>query len=229
MIDVVDDNNNDDDINLNLIKQKSTIIINNDVMEDIEEQIQLGPSPDVLDNTSEIVVLHGYIMLFVIVFPLMPLLATINNYIELRVDFYNLINTQRPVPATAAGLGVWKSVLAAFNIIAVFTNLGILAFRTPLFIGLLNTFNINNNNTNLIIFYFCFVLLLLFIIFVIRIVIDDQTESTREAIGRQEACERHLLMAPVASAARHAAKQAIKHQQIQYDQEQYDQEQKSEL
>merc|ERR1712003_352490 len=174
-------------------------------MTDIETQIKLNPSPDVLDNTAEIVVLHGYIMLFVIIFPLMPLLASLNNYIELRVDYFNLINTQRPIPASAAGLGVWKSVLSCFNIIAVFSNLAILTFRTQLIHELLNRFGFDNDQ-NLIIFYFGMVLLLLFIIFVIRMAIDDKTTSTKEAIARQEACERHLLMAPVQSLARRVVK-----------------------
>ena len=171
------------------------------VLTDIEEQVNLNPSPDVLDNTAEIVVLHGYIMLFVIIFPLMPLLAAINNYIELRVDYFNLINTQRPIPASAAGLGVWKSVLSCFNIIAVFSNMAILTFRTPLIHDILDYFGYDNDY-NLIVFYFCMILFLLLIIFVIRMAIDDKTTSTKEAIARQEACERHLLMAPVQSLVR---------------------------
>jgi len=143
----------------------------------------------------------------VIVFPIMPLLAAVNNYVELRVDFYNLINTQRPIPTTAAGLGVWKSVLSCFNIIAVFTNLGILVFRTELISTMLSDLGVPSGEIALVVFYFSFSLLLLFIIFVIRVVIDDQTESTKEAIARQEACEKHLLMAPVKSAAKQAAKE----------------------
>merc|ERR1712154_525868 len=108
-----------------------------------------------------------------------------------------------PIPASASGLGVWKSVLSTFNIIAVFSNLAYLTFRTPLIHDLLSDFNEKwDNDRNLIIFYFSASLLLLFIIFVIRIVIDDQTVSTKEAIARQEACERHLLMAPVHSMAK---------------------------
>merc|ERR1712129_230741 len=187
---------------------------NVDVMNDINLQMQLGVSPDVLDNTAEVVVLHGYIMLFVIIFPLMPLLASINNYIELRVDFFNLIHTQRPIPASAAGLGVWKSVLSCFNIIAVFSNIAILTFRTPLIHELLNRFGYDSD-LNLIIFYFCMVLFLLFVIFVIRIAIDDKTTSTKEALARQEACERHLLMAPMQTAVRGLVKKQKKLKQSQ--------------
>ena len=134
------------------------------VMNDIEHQIQLGPSPDVLDNTAEIVVLHGYIMLFVIIFPLMPCLASINNYVELRVDLFNLVQAQRPIPASAAGLGVWKAVMSTFHIIAVFSDLAILTFRTPLIHDLLNEFGSKyNTDVNLTIFYFSTCLLLLFI------------------------------------------------------------------
>ena len=38
----------------------------NPIIKDIEEQIKLQVAPSVLDNTAEIVILHGYIMLFVV-------------------------------------------------------------------------------------------------------------------------------------------------------------------
>eukprot|EP01083_Nonionella_stella_P083763 231668_1 len=175
------------------------------ILRDIHDQMQLSPMPDVLDNTAEIVVLHGYIMLFVIIFPIMPLLALINNYMEIRVDFYNLITAQRPIPLSAAGLGVWKTVMSCFNIIAVFSNLAIITFRTSLITNLLRDFGDQYNTTvNLTIFYFCSALGLLFIIFLIRFAVSDYSANTREAIARQNACEKHLLMAPVQKLAQEA-------------------------
>eukprot|EP01084_Bolivina_argentea_P112796 201139_1 len=53
-----------------------------DEYKDILEQSRLRQTPDVLDNTAEIIVLHGYVTLFIVVFPLMPLLGVINNWIE---------------------------------------------------------------------------------------------------------------------------------------------------
>jgi len=194
-------------VNISVERQLSAPLeVNDEVLADIEYQITLGPSPDVLDNTSEIVVFHGYIMLFVIVFPIMPFLVTLNNYIELRVDFYNLLHAQRPVPISAAGLGVWKSVLATFNILAIFTNFGIVVFRTDLMSNLLSDVGAVPSDRNLWIVYFMFVLAMLFVIFVIRVAVDDQSASVKEAIARQEACDRHLLMAPQRAMARTTAK-----------------------
>eukprot|EP00484_Ammonia_sp_Unknown_P021140 CAMPEP_0197037500 /NCGR_PEP_ID=MMETSP1384-20130603/14694_1 /TAXON_ID=29189 /ORGANISM="Ammonia sp." /LENGTH=845 /DNA_ID=CAMNT_0042467813 /DNA_START=23 /DNA_END=2560 /DNA_ORIENTATION=- len=219
----------DDNIDLKIVGQHSinndksvqahhTIRIDNLVMEDIEEQVDLGPSPDVLDNTAEIVILQGYIMLFVIIFPLMPALAAINNYFELRIDFYNLLNSRRPVPGSAAGLGVWKSVLSSFNIIAVFSNLAIITFRTDLIKSLFSDeVGVEGSERNLWIFYFSVVLALLFIIFVIRVAVEDVPTTVSEAISRQEACERHLLMAPVKAAASKAIASARKQKKLSID------------
>jgi hypothetical protein len=48
----------------------------------------------------------GYVTLFVIAFPLAPLLAFLNNLIGIRVDSYKLLfMTQRALPKAAADIG----------------------------------------------------------------------------------------------------------------------------
>ena len=88
------------------------IVISDKIYLDIDKQIFLPQSPNVLDNMAEIVVQYGYITLFFMVFPLMPLLAVLNNFFEQRVDLYSLIHSRRAVPFAAKGIGVWKNVLS---------------------------------------------------------------------------------------------------------------------
>ena len=199
------DNDLTDDEALQLKEKEEQNENQHDIIKDIETQINLSPAPDVLDNTAEIVVLHGYIMLFVVVLPIMPLLAVINNYFEIRVDFYNLIHSQRPIPEASTGLGVWKTVMYSFSVIGIFTNLALLTFRTSLIGNILKEILGNKyvvRNEDLIIFYLVACIVLLFVVLIIWIAIDDQPSSVRKAIARQEACHKHLLMKPVDDLAR---------------------------
>ena len=116
-----------------IVYQWKKMNVTKQMLEDIEYQsFQLSDMPDVLDNTAELVIQYGYIMLFVSIFPLMPLLALVNNYIESRVDYYNLIYSRRCIPFGAYGIGVWKLIIRIGYVVAVFTNMSLLTFRTQI-------------------------------------------------------------------------------------------------
>merc|ERR550534_2883367 len=70
--------------------------------------------------------------MFAIAFPLTPLLALANNYVEFRVDSHNLMSDQRPIPVAAYGVGLWGNVLWIFAYISVLTNWYLLIYRTDL-------------------------------------------------------------------------------------------------
>lgn len=167
-------------------------------MDDILEQSELSISPDVLDNTAEIVVLHGYVTLFIVVFPLMPLLAVINNFVELKVDKYNLLHTQRPVPTAAAGLGVWTKVLTVFAVVSIYSNLALLTFKTDVVTDWLHSavgHNHAENETLLedqLTFFFVTSTLCLFVVIGVRMCIPVISEETANDIARQEVCQREL-------------------------------------
>ena len=163
------------------------------------------PSPDVLDNTAEIVVLHGYIILFIVIFPIMPLLGVFNNIFELRIDFYNFTNCQRPVPIASNGIGVWKMVLSVFNVVAIFSNIGLVVFRTELITQIIPGTN-DDNEWQLIIF-FSTTMFLLFLQFGMKFAIPDQSEKLKDSISRQKICEKHLLLNKIKDVARKMAKQ----------------------
>ena len=65
----------------------------------------------------------GFITIFVAAFPLAPLFALLNNWIEIRLDARKLIcETRRPVADRAQNIGVWHEILDAIVQIAVITN-----------------------------------------------------------------------------------------------------------
>lgn len=65
----------------------------------------------------------GFITLFVASFPLAPLLALINNIIEVRVDAWKLTTQfRRPVAAKAHSIGAWHEILNGIAVLSVVTN-----------------------------------------------------------------------------------------------------------
>ncbi|KAI5251482.1 putative plasma membrane stress response protein [Aureobasidium subglaciale] len=70
------------------------------------------PPYDVQEDTMEMCNQFGYLTMFGVAYPLMPLDFLINNWIELRGDFFKLINEcQRPPPIRSDTIGPLVSAL----------------------------------------------------------------------------------------------------------------------
>ncbi|XP_043307343.1 anoctamin-5 isoform X2 [Cervus elaphus] len=81
----------------------------------------------------ETVIQFGFVTLFVASFPLAPLLALLNNIIEIRVDAWKLTTQyRRPVAAKAHSIGVWQDILYGMAVLSVATNAIIVAFTSDM-------------------------------------------------------------------------------------------------
>ncbi|XP_068595564.1 anoctamin-5 isoform X1 [Brachionichthys hirsutus] len=81
----------------------------------------------------EMVIQFGFITLFVASFPLAPLLALINNIIEVRVDAWKLTTQfRRPVAAKAHIIGAWQEILNGMAVLSVVTNAFIVSFTSDM-------------------------------------------------------------------------------------------------
>ncbi|XP_060742228.1 anoctamin-5 isoform X1 [Tachysurus vachellii] len=81
----------------------------------------------------EMVIQFGFITLFVASFPLAPLLALINNILEVRVDSWKLTTQfRRPVAAKAHSIGAWEEILNMIAVLSVVTNAFIVAFTSDM-------------------------------------------------------------------------------------------------
>ncbi|KAJ3596907.1 hypothetical protein NHX12_003307 [Muraenolepis orangiensis] len=71
----------------------------------------------------EMVIQFSFTTIFVAAFPLAPLLALINNIIEIRLDAIKMVNLERRmVPKKTNDIGIWTEVLEAIGVLAVIAN-----------------------------------------------------------------------------------------------------------
>ncbi|XP_023164830.2 anoctamin-6 isoform X2 [Drosophila hydei] len=79
----------------------------------------------------EMVVQYGFITLFSLAFPLAPLLALINNVMEVRLDAIKMLRfIRRPVGMRAHNIGVWQNIMSVVTHISVASSAMIIAFST---------------------------------------------------------------------------------------------------
>lgn len=65
----------------------------------------------------------GFITIFVCAFPLAPLFALLNNWIEIRLDAHKFVcETRRPVAERAEDIGVWFDILQVLAQLSVISN-----------------------------------------------------------------------------------------------------------
>jgi len=98
-----------------------------------ERQFELEAHPNTLEDMSEIVIQYGYVTLFVICFPAIPVIAFFNNIVEVKIDAYKLVKQcRRPIPTKSQGLGTWVHILELFSIISVMNNAALYVFVSDL-------------------------------------------------------------------------------------------------
>jgi hypothetical protein len=94
---------------------------------DLPPQDKFGLLPEYL----ELVVQYGFITIFVTAFPLAPLFALLNNWVEIRLDAYKYIATvRRAINERAQDMGAWYSLLEFISKLAVVSNAFLIAITS---------------------------------------------------------------------------------------------------
>ncbi|XP_054900189.1 anoctamin-3 isoform X2 [Poeciliopsis prolifica] len=84
-----------------------------------------------VDEYLEMVLQFSFTTIFVAAFPLAPLLALLNNIIEIRLDAYKFVTQwRRPMPARATDIGIWHGILEGIGVLAVITNAFVIAITS---------------------------------------------------------------------------------------------------
>ena len=95
----------------------------------VEDEYMLEPFESSFDEFNEMAVQYGYLALFAPAYPLAPLLALINNVVEIRIDAVKFCTIhQRPQFRNCEDIGAWYDVLNILGFLAVITNAMMLMF-----------------------------------------------------------------------------------------------------
>eukprot|EP01043_Picozoa_sp_COSAG02_P010530 COSAG02_NODE_371_length_23642_cov_21.655227_13_plen_433_part_00 len=94
-----------------------------------ENESYLVDYENTFDDFNEMAIQYGYLALFSPAYPLAPLLALLNNIVEIRVDAKKLCSSmRRPKWESAEDIGSWMTVLSAIGFAAVIVNSTMVAF-----------------------------------------------------------------------------------------------------
>ncbi|CAB1423421.1 unnamed protein product [Pleuronectes platessa] len=108
-----------------LEESKGAELCDNCKLRDWESNYRLNDvnSFSLFNEFLEIVIQFSFTTIFVAAFPLAPLLALINNVIEIRLDAIKMVTLERRlVPKKTNDIGVWIDVLEAIGVLAVIAN-----------------------------------------------------------------------------------------------------------
>ena len=79
------------------------------------------------------VIQFGFCTIFVASFPLAPLMALLNNIIEIRLDAFKFVNLKRRVPVEMAkNIGAWEKILEVLAAVALIANALVAGFTSDM-------------------------------------------------------------------------------------------------
>ena len=87
-----------------------------------------------LEDYMEMVISYGYIVLFGVAFPFVPIMALFLALLEVRVDAWKLnFLTRRPFPSQDNSIGIWISIIQTVSYVGAAVNIGIVLFTANSF------------------------------------------------------------------------------------------------
>jgi len=101
-----------------------------------ERDFEKSPFDGTFDEYCEMVVQFGYMTLFASTFPIAPLMALLNNIVEIRTDGFKILSAKtRPRYLGAQNIGTWYFILEGLGIIAVVTNCALIGLSFGIIYG----------------------------------------------------------------------------------------------
>jgi len=81
---------------------------------------------------AEMAVQFGHVVLFSTAWPLAPVAAFINNFVEIRGDAFKLaVNSRRPVPQRVDSIGAWAEAIGWISYLGALTNASLVYLLRP--------------------------------------------------------------------------------------------------
>ena len=139
---------------------------------------------DPFEDYAALLTQFGYVVLFSVVFPLLPSLALCANLIELRTDAFKLcFLSRRHLPRPCDGLGSWFVILTAMTVVGSFTNLAHIGLATSFFPDFLPSLSLAGR----VIVLFIVEHVLLLLVFILLMTMTQESDE----IVRQKARDRY--------------------------------------
>lgn len=109
-----------------------------------EEDYELIENEGLFEEYLEMVLQFGFVTIFVAAFPIAPLFALLNNWVEIRLDANKFVTeNRRAVAERAQDIGVWFTILDALAQLAVISNAFLIAFTSEFLPKLLYQYQYN--------------------------------------------------------------------------------------
>ncbi|KAH7106088.1 calcium-activated chloride channel-domain-containing protein [Auriculariales sp. MPI-PUGE-AT-0066] len=102
-----------------------------DLLQEVRRQVAL-PDYTVFSDYAEMVTQFGYVVLWSTIWPLAPVMAFLNNWLELRGDAFKIVkNYRRPIPNRTDTIGPWLEALGFISWLAALTNAALVYMFHP--------------------------------------------------------------------------------------------------
>jgi len=147
-----------------------------------EDVVILGTFADYRD----LVIIYGYTVLFVAAFPLAPMMALVNSYVQIRVDAWKLAQcSRRPWPQNAEDIGTWADIIELMSYLAVIINSLIITYTGTF----LDSYPLADRAVVFILLYH----VLIFVKYVTAVLVEDVPSDVMIQIARQAFVESKLI------------------------------------
>lgn len=80
---------------------------------------------------NDMILQYGYVVMFSVVWPWIPLCALINNLLDMRGNAFTLFyNHRRPLPKKKKSIGLWEKIIRFMNYFSLILNVGLICIST---------------------------------------------------------------------------------------------------
>lgn len=151
------------------------------------EECYKRPYKCTMADFGEVIVRHGYIIMFGVAFPLSALILFIGNLIEYRTDLYKMLAIQRrPKVTDVDDIGAWLNILNFLTSMSLVTTAGIVTITSDDLESCMPSFLGDWEGRNPAVNFFLFEHFLLVARLLLRFLIADVPDSTLRALARQK-------------------------------------------
>jgi len=153
-----------------------------------EREYELNQFEGMVDEYGEMVIQFGYLTLFASSVPIAPVLAVLNNVVEMRTDMFKwLTSYNKPFYRGADDIGGWYAILQVLGVAAVITNCLLLLFSFP---------TLHSVTDNLLQVLWTVVILehiIFFIKFMVMLIVPDTPSKIRAVLAKQYYIQQQLI------------------------------------